>query len=628
MFIATVLLAACETGDFTGGSSEGRAEALARNDEHADAAAIYIGLASSAAGSERDRLTLLAVAQWLDARDGRRAKSALRGVAKPAGGELLWLWSTDVAAIYLLEGRPDEALSILEPMSRTPMTQDHRARTEALRADAWFQKNEPARAVTLYMQRENWLDDRRDIEGNRSRLWQGLLVSDPAAMRAAAAVNSDPIVGGWLSLGALAASTGQQGIGWSNGAVRWRDAHANHPAVAILRELQLPDAGPLDFPRRIALLLPVSGANATAGRAIQNGFFGAYFPATSALDDQQRVTVYDVAQGGVKAAYNRAVEDGADFVVGPLQKRNVRILASESLLPVPVLSLNYLPDESTAPPGFYQFALAPEDEAASAASRALSDGAINAVALYPNNDWGRRVMNSFASELEAGGGQLLDHRNYQSDTQDFSIEIENLIALSQSVSRYNRLRANLAQPLQFDPRRRQDVDFVFLAADAKAGRLIKSQLKFHYAGDLPVYSTSFIYSMDGRSNSDLNDVMFADMPWIIAPPAWIADYPKLYSELWPAEKRMGRLHAMGYDAYHLVSSLFNSTGQLQAEITGATGRLYVEPDGRIHRLLAWARFERGQPVALPETYRVDDLPELDDISGEQPTEWRFQQINR
>ena len=75
------------------------------------------------------------------------------------------------------------------------------------------------------------------------------------------------------------------------------------------------------------------------------------------------------------------------------------------------------------------------------------------------------------------------------------------------MQRYQRLRANIGGPLQFDPRRRQDIDFVFLAADAKAGRLIKSQLKFHYSGDLPVYSTSSIYSRDGRSDSDLDELM-------------------------------------------------------------------------------------------------------------------------
>jgi hypothetical protein len=294
--------------------------------------------------------------------------------------------------------------------------------------------------------------------------------------------------------------------------------------------------------------------------------------------------------------------------------------------------LNYLPNEMTAPPGFFQFALAPEDEAASVATRALADGALKAVALYPNNEWGRRVMNSFAGELESHGGTLLDHRSYQTGTQDFSIEIENLMALSQSVSRYKRLRANLGLPLQFDPRRRQDVDFVFLAADSNAGRLIKSQLKFHYAGDLPVYSTSFIYSMDGRSNSDLNGLMFADTPWIIAPPTWIAGYPQLYAEFWPAEKRMGRLHAMGYDAYNLVSHLYSAGELPQQEYPGATGRLYLDSDGRVHRRLAWAQFERGEPVPLPATHEMTNIPDEDAMAEDahpgQPTEWPNPQLRQ
>jgi outer membrane PBP1 activator LpoA protein len=627
LLIAFVLLSGCETGGYATGSSEQRAETLARNGEHASAADAYIGLATTASGSERDRLTMLAVEQWLDAGDGRRARSALRGVSKPTGGELLWLWNLDVAAIYLIEGRPDKALSILEPMSREPLTLRYRSRAEALRADAWFQKNEPAKAVILYMQRENWLDGSLDIERNRQRLWAGLLVSDALVMRSAADINADPEVQGWLRLGALAASTGQQGIGWSNGVVRWQQSYAGHPGIAIIEGMDLPDASLLDFPRQIALLLPISGKNATAGKAVQNGFFGAYFAAAPGLEDEQRVAVYDIARGGVAAAYAQALEDGAEFVIGPLLRRNVQTLAREPMLPVPILSLNYLPDEMAAPPGFFQFALAPEDEAASAATRALADGAVKAVALYPDNDWGRRVMNSFANELEGNGGLLLDHRSYQTGTQDFSIEIENLMALSQSVSRYKRLRANLGLPLQFDPRRRQDVDFVFLAADAKAGRLIKSQLKFHYAGELPVYSTSFIYSMDGRSNSDLNGIMFADTPWIIAPPTWIAGYPQLYSEFWPAEKRMGRLHAMGYDAYNLVSHLYSSSDRLQQEYVGATGRLYLDSDGRVHRRLSWAQFERGELVPLPDTDELIESPDEDALNG-QPTEWPSHQLRQ
>jgi outer membrane PBP1 activator LpoA protein len=198
------------------------------------------------------------------------------------------------------------------------------------------------------------------------------------------------------------------------------------------------------------------------------------------------------------------------------------------------------------------------------------------------------------------------------------------MALSQSNQRYQRLRANIGGPLQFDPRRRQDVDFVFLAADAKAGRLIKSQLKFHYSGELPVYSTSFIYSLDGRSDTDLNGVMFADTPWIISPPAWIADYPQLYSLYWPAEKRLTRLHAMGYDAYHLVGGLYSAQEKPMEEFVGATGRLYLANDGRVHRKLAWARFDNGRPVPLPTMHEFQDpRDELDsDTSMDWPSEWR------
>jgi hypothetical protein len=290
------------------------------------------------------------------------------------------------------------------------------------------------------------------------------------------------------------------------------------------------------------------------------------------------------------------------------------------VLPVPILTLNYLPDDDAAPPGLYQFALAPEDEAVSAAAKAVADGHTRAVAIVPNNEWGRRVLSSFASEFESRGGVLLDYRNYLPSTQDFSIEIESLMALTHSVQRYQRLRANLGAPLQFDPRRRQDAEFIFLGADSKAGRLIKSQLKFHYAGDLPVYSTSFIYSMDGRSDSDLNGVMFADTPWIVSPHAWMADLPALYNEYWPTEKRLGRLHAMGYDAYQLVAELFSARSGQMPEFTGATGRLYLGEDGRIHRRLAWAQFERGRLVAIPDAETFDRS--MQGLDEEASGEWR------
>ena len=36
------------------------------------------------------------------------------------------------------------------------------------------------------------------------------------------------------------------------------------------------------------------------------------------------------------------------------------------------------------------------------------------------------------------------------------------------------------------------------------------------------------------------------------------------------------------------------------EIDGATGTLFLGDDGRIHRRLAWAQFQGGEAVALPD----------------------------
>ena len=147
------LLAACETpGGFGGlGSGEARAARLADNGRFAAAADLYAGLAATAVGPERERLTMLAVENWLDAGDTTKARAAFQGMAQPAVAETLWRWQANRSALALYDGDPDTALSILEPLSREPLPVDLRLRAEALRADSWFQKGDPARATELML---------------------------------------------------------------------------------------------------------------------------------------------------------------------------------------------------------------------------------------------------------------------------------------------------------------------------------------------------------------------------------------------------------------------------------------------------------------------------------------------
>ena len=81
MLLFSLLIGACETTGGLGGSAESRAERFARDGEHEEAARIYIGLAADTSGIERDRLTLLAVEQWLDGGDPARLAAMAEGLS-------------------------------------------------------------------------------------------------------------------------------------------------------------------------------------------------------------------------------------------------------------------------------------------------------------------------------------------------------------------------------------------------------------------------------------------------------------------------------------------------------------------------------------------------------------------
>jgi len=77
---------------------------------------------------------------------------------------------------------------------------------------------------------------------------------------------------------------------------------------------------------------------------------------------------------------------------------------------------------------------------------------------------------------------------------------------------------------------------------------------------------------------------------------------------------LGRLHAMGFDAYNLIAALYANRGLETIELDGATGRLFLDQNGRVHRRLAWAQFQRGEVTALP---RKEDIGgPIQDISNE------------
>ena len=379
-------------------------------------------------------------------------------------------------------------------------------------------------------------------------------------------------------------------------ATRYRELRASATALAGQPGGARPGlpgaAGP-----HIALLLPVTGRAAAAAISVRDGFMTAYYQLPP--NERPRVQIYDTGTQSVAEALTQALGAGADIVVGPLTREEVTAAADFPGLRVPVLALNFLPPERVPPPQFYQYALSPEDEARLVARRVLEERHRRGVALVPAGEWGTRVLAAFRQELQAGGGELLATAQIESGHTDYSSAITEVLRISDSNARFHRLESILGTKLQFEPRRRNDIEFIFAPAPANLERLLRPQLRFHFAGDIPTYATSDAFEPDVRANEDLEGLIFPDMPWMLG--GELADAVRTATrEAWPqGGPHRGRLFAFGFDAFRLTQALRHPGVSGALSVAGLTGRLSLDAQRHVRRELGWAQLHDGEVRLLP-----------------------------
>ncbi len=393
---------------------------------------------------------------------------------------------------------------------------------------------------------------------------------------------------GWLSLALAVKSAGT--LEQQQAAIdTWVAQHAAHPAArqlpAPLVKLKALASQPLT---RIALLLPQDGQLAGVARALREGFMAAYYQAQQAGQKPPVVDVIDSSRlTSLDDFYRQAQAQGVQLVIGPLEKPLVKQLAARTQLPLPTLALNYSDNNQVGPPQLFQFGLAAEDEAREVSRRARADGLHSAAAMIPKGDWGDRVLNAFRQDWEANGGTLVAAQR-----------VDQPVQLAQQIADMLNVR-NAGSGAQAS--RRQDIDFIFLAATPQQAQQIKPTLNFQYAGDLPVYATSHVFSASGdpAQYNDMTGIRFCETPWLLDTSNPLRQQ---VTRQWPqANGSMGRLYAMGVDAYTLAARL----GQLKAlpdsRVEGLSGNLGMGANQRIERQLPWAQFVGGQVQRLPNT---------------------------
>jgi outer membrane PBP1 activator LpoA protein len=189
---------------------------------------------------------------------------------------------------------------------------------------------------------------------------------------------------------------------------------------------------------------------------------------------------------------------------------------------------------------------------------------------------------------------------YDDAVQNYAARITSLMNIDRSQQRRRRLEANLGVDISFEPRRRQDIDAIFLAANAVDGRLLVPQLEYFYAGDIPTYAISEIYSADPNTrDDDLDRIIFPDVPWLIAATPQMNEIKRTIAARWPQRSAsVPRFYAMGIDAFAIVAMLYRDP--FFTSLDGVSGRLSMDVNGRIHRDIPFAQFRGGRPELLPE----------------------------
>ncbi|GAB3092878.1 ABC transporter substrate-binding protein [Aestuariicella hydrocarbonica] len=408
------------------------------------------------------------------------------------------------------------------------------------------------------------------------------------------------VLRGWYSL-ALVSKNNQSNLERQLDNInQWSDQWPGHPAsLRLPKDLQLLQQLIAERPSQVALLMPQQGPLGKAGQAVRDGFMAAYYDAMSQSSQIPRLKIYDTAEGNIIDIYNQAVIDGAELIIGPLDKDKVTELSYHEALPVPTLAANYSELSSEPPLGLYQFGLSADDEVHQIAQRAWLEGHRYAMILTTQANWGQRIAEAFRNSWQELGGIVINESQY-SGKGDYSSVIRQAMNIDRSQARASQLRSVIGHlgKIEFEPRRRHDADMLFLVAQPTDARQIKPTLAFHYASDLPVYATSQIYSgyVDTKNDRDLNGIVFSTLPWFFDQNSPEKASIKQAANPSPSYQR---LYALGVDAFKLYPRLKQLEQSPYTRLYGVTGSLSLNPQRQIEREQVWAQMVNGRARHLP-----------------------------
>lgn len=320
---------------------------------------------------------------------------------------------------------------------------------------------------------------------------------------------------------------------------------------------------------RIALLLPLTGANADLGKSMQDAAQMALFDA--GLQDLQLVPIDtgDTPDGAVAAARN-AVGQNVQLIVGPLFGQS-----TSAIVPITrsagVNVLSFSNDPGVAGNGVYIMGFGVHPQVARVVEYAIEKGLRRFAVLAPNNNYGQSVAQTVREVAQARGATIGAVEYFDAAATDVSSAVNN---------------------------------FASQARDAQAivvpvgGARLSSVVPLLAYRDLDSRKVKYL----GTGLWDVTNIWRETSltgAWYAAPPPEArADFEKRYNDTYGRKPQ--RLATLAYDAVALSAVLakgkdFSSTALTNPNgFAGVDGLFRFLPDGQIERGLAVVEIGRSE----------------------------------
>jgi uncharacterized protein len=572
--IALLIITACATVNTSpsktgSASNNAQAQQLLSAGKYREAALSYENEASLMKANRRDVPMVRAADAWEKAGELNKARDALsKSNRKDLEGSDAFLHDLLSAQFLIADKRGNEAVRLLN-QNPNAVPENERTRWHSLRSLA-FEAN----------------GMQFDVAGEQAWLMQGL----SAKARTAATRNIERLMS-LVPAPELSQKSAQLNASDAIYPYAIRELKKRGmPAPSA--NLSTPTAGsaartdafpPADSdgyrpPAQIALLLPLSGSTAGAGFAVRDGFMSKYYS-----DDRRRprVTFYDTAGNadGARKAAQRALNDGAQMMVGPLTREEVNAIAAMTEINVPVLLLNR--STNAVGNGNISFALSPDEEGWITADRLANRKLMNILVFTQRDETAQRTLSAFKDQFRTRGGKIISETYIEGDDAAVTAKVAALLAAPADAG---------GTP----------ADAMYFTLKAPQARQLMKAMNGNPMMPKVVLSSSFV--LNGANASQdvvLNGVQMPELPWLLnqtyglPSSEAIAKNPNLRG---PAQ----RLYAFGADAWQLSAYFERLQNDAGFSIKGATGNLRIDSLGNVQRDPAWAIFSNGRPRVAAE----------------------------